>query len=191
LNFLKYQTATKYAKEHKKLLPQSFIIESITFLQDQTLLVILLSNTEHNFQNLFTYYFDQSFKKFSAPVSDKSGSSIRSNQPTWTHPTLDFSIFYKDNEHPASFKILTSIKFLHELADSAEKQFIEINKTDHNINYQTYYFYEYFKAFFQAAAQNDEIFNLNYDQAIKKATTQITNIHFLARIITYFEILKQ
>jgi hypothetical protein len=68
---------------------------------------------------------------------------------------------------------------------------MEINKTDHNINRQTYYFYEYFKAFLQAAAQNDEIFNLSYDQAIKKATTQITDIHFLARIITYFEILKQ
>ncbi|CAG8835656.1 1926_t:CDS:1, partial [Cetraspora pellucida] len=39
--------------------------------------------------------------------------------------------------------------------------------------------------------QNDEIFNLSYDQAIKKATTQITDIYFLVRIITYFEILKQ
>ncbi|CAG8814576.1 24492_t:CDS:1, partial [Cetraspora pellucida] len=95
------------------------------------------------------------------------------------------------NEYLASFKISTPIKSLHELADSAEKQFIKINKTDHNINHQTYYFYEYFKAFLQAAVQNDEIFNLSYDQAIKKATTQITNIHFLARIITYFKILKQ
>ncbi|CAG8833734.1 16200_t:CDS:1, partial [Cetraspora pellucida] len=57
-----------------------------------------------------------------------------SNKLAWTHPTLDFSIFYKDNE----FKIPTPIKFLHELADSVEKQFIEINKTDHNINHQTY-----------------------------------------------------
>ena len=182
-NFLKYQTATKYAEEHKKLLPQSFIIESITSLQEHTLLVkklalfhiyicknsdehkctVLPSDTEHNFQNLSTYYFDQSYKKFPAPVSDKSNPSIKSNQPAWTHPTLDFSIFYKDNEHSASFKIPTPIKSLCELAISTEKQFMEINKTDHNINYQTYYFYEYFKAFLQAAAQNDEIFNLSYD----------------------------
>src|SRR6185295_15719027 len=31
-NFLKYQTANKYAEKHKKLLPQSFIIKSITSL---------------------------------------------------------------------------------------------------------------------------------------------------------------
>ncbi|CAG8836520.1 8145_t:CDS:1, partial [Cetraspora pellucida] len=157
---------------HKKLLPQSFIIESITSLQEWTLLVrklvlfhvhtcknsdehkftVLPSDTEHNFQNLSTYYFDQSFKKFLAPVCDKSSPSIKSNKPAWTHPILDFSIFYKNNKHPASFKIPIPIKFLRELADSAEKQFIEINKTDHNINRQTYYFYEYFKAFLQAAA---------------------------------------
>ncbi|CAG8669202.1 16746_t:CDS:1, partial [Cetraspora pellucida] len=101
LNFFKYQTATKYAEEHKKLLLQSFIIESITSLQKCTLLVrklvlfnvhiyknsdehkctVLPSNTEHNFQNLSTYYFDQSFKKFPVPISDKSSPSTKSNQP--------------------------------------------------------------------------------------------------------------
>ncbi|CAG8800480.1 8109_t:CDS:2, partial [Cetraspora pellucida] len=96
---------------------------------DEHKCTVLPSDTEHNFQNLFTYYFDQSFKKFTAPVSDKS-----------------------NNEYLASFKIPTPIKFLHKLANSAEKQFIEINKTDHNINRQTYYFYEYFKAFLQVAA---------------------------------------
>ncbi|CAG8839067.1 6937_t:CDS:1, partial [Cetraspora pellucida] len=95
------------------------------------------------------------------------------------------------NEHPVSFKIPTPIKFLHELVNSAEKQFMKINKIDYNINCQIYYFYEYFKAFLQAATQNDKIFNLSYNQAIKKATTQITDIYFLARIIIYFEILKQ
>ncbi|CAG8829344.1 22037_t:CDS:1, partial [Cetraspora pellucida] len=77
------------------------------------------------------------------------------------------------------------------LVDSAEKQFIKINKTDYNINYQTYYFYKYFKAFLQALTQNNKIFSLSYDQAIKKATNQITDIYFLDKIIIYFEILKQ
>ncbi|CAG8834442.1 10953_t:CDS:1, partial [Cetraspora pellucida] len=133
---------------HKKLLPQSFIIESITSLQERTLLVrklalfyvytcknsdehkckVLPSDTEHNFQNLSTYYFDQSFKKFSASIFDKSSPSIKSNKPTWTYPILDFSIFYKDNEHSASFKIPIPIKFLYELADSAEKQFMKSTK---------------------------------------------------------------
>ena len=68
---------------------------------------------------------------------------------------------------------------------------MNINKTEHNIHRQTYYFNEYFKAFLQAAAENDEIFNLSYDQAIKKITNQITDIHFLAKVIIYFKILKQ
>ncbi|CAG8697108.1 20507_t:CDS:1, partial [Cetraspora pellucida] len=55
--------------------------------------------------------------------------------PAWTHPTLDFLIFHKDNEYPALFKIPTPIKFLRELADFAEKQFMKINKTNHNINH--------------------------------------------------------
>src|ERR1043165_1932761 len=136
LNFLKYQTATRYAEEHKKLLPQSFNIESITSLQERTLLVrklalfyvhtcknteehkceILPKDTEHNFQNLSTYYFDQSYITFPAPIIDKSDQTVKPIQPTWTHPTLDFSIFHKENEHSASFKTQTPIKFLRELA---------------------------------------------------------------------------
>ncbi|CAG8619546.1 9078_t:CDS:1, partial [Cetraspora pellucida] len=64
------------------------------------------------------------------------------------YPTLDFLIFYKDNEHLALFKVPIPIKFFRQLVNFAEKQFMKINKTNHNINYQTYYFYEYFKAFF-------------------------------------------
>ena len=54
-----------------------------------------------------------------------------------------------------------------------------------------FYFYFYFHAFLRAVAKNDEISNLNEHQAINKITTKLVNTHFLARVITYFHILKQ
>ena len=91
-------------------------------------------DTEHNFQNLSIYYFDQSYINFSAPIIDKCDQIVKPIQPTWTHPTLDFSIFHKENEHSAFFKTPTLIKFLQELAEFTEKQFMNINKTEHNIH---------------------------------------------------------
>ena len=80
---------------------------------------------------------------------------------------------------------------LHKLADEAENYFSNTNNTVEDPKRCGFYFYSYFHAFLRAAAENDEISNINEHQAIDKITAKPVNTHFLARVITYFHILKQ
>ena len=67
----------------------------------------------------------------------------------------------------------------------------KLNKSDdHDITHERYYFYSYFNAYLKAAAINDQIDNLHLEQAIDKITSKPIDAHFLARVITYFYILK-
>jgi hypothetical protein len=133
---------------------------------------------------LSTSFFDLSFKKF--PATPSNNNSVK-----WTQPDLDFSIFAKDQKHHATFQNITPLPLFHKLADEAETYFSDNNNTVENPKRRSFYFYSYFRAFLRAAAENDEINNLNEHQAINKITTKPVNTHFLARVITYFYILKQ
>ena len=101
-NYLKYQIATTLAEECKKLLPSDFQITKPTSLQDRSFQTtkkalhhihtckdkdcsILPKDTEHNFQNLSTLFFNNSFKSFPAPPKEDT--------PTTTPFNPDFSIF--------------------------------------------------------------------------------------------------
>jgi hypothetical protein len=106
-------------------------------------------------------------------------------------PNLDFTIFEKNKSHIASFQIPTPIPLLQKLANDAETQYTTLNNTETNPKCKTYYFYCYFKAFLIAAAKNDEIYDLSQSEAIKKITQTPVEIHFLARIITFFNINNQ
>src|SRR5207237_193235 len=99
--------------------------------------------------------------------------------------------FSKDQPHAASFQTPTLISLFHNLANSAEQEFIKQNNTETNIKRQTYYFYTYLKAFLTAAAINEGIQNLSCHQAIQKTISKPTNTHHLARILTYFHVSRQ
>ena len=52
------------------------------------------------------------------------------------------------------------------------------------------FFYKYLISYQQVAAQNHNIDNLNKESAIDKVTNEIIDTDFLARIITYFDLIK-
>jgi hypothetical protein len=107
---------------------------------------------------------------------------------------LDISIFRHDNDFPATFQKPTPITYLRQLADKAEEKFLEENKLDKaedsDYSRKSYYFYTYFNAYLKAAAINDQIDNLHFQQAIDKIASKPVDTHYLARVITYFFILK-
>jgi hypothetical protein len=202
-NFLKHQIATKLSDTCKQLLPQSFNITAISSLRERSLLCTkaalyhihtcthntenlcstLPSDTEHNYKNLATYFFHQSFDKFPVPPNTKT-------KEKWIHPDLDYSIFNLNNKYSATFKNPTPTDLFRKLASEAEAQFISANNTDTNPKRSNYYFYCYFKAYLQAAAENDGIKNCSQYQAIQKITSNLVDTHFLARVLTYFFILE-
>jgi len=103
---------------------------------------------------------------------------------------LDFSIFDKDQSNTATFNKPTPITFLCQLATKTEKEFIELNKTETNQARESYYFYSFFKAYLSAAATNDQINNHHPHQIIDKITSKPISTEYLARVLTYFYILK-
>ena len=68
---------------------------------------------------------------------------------------------------------------------------MNLNSVETNPKHRTYYFYCFFKAFLQVAAENDSISDLSEYEAIKKVTEKPINTHFLARILTYYNISHQ
>jgi hypothetical protein len=208
-NFIKYEIANKLSLECKKLLPLEFEITSISSLterinlcrkaalhhihtcklnQEKCLLLAQNNNNtlEHNFKNINSLMFKQSFEHFNAPPKNDNETRVK-----WVQPTLDFSIFKQNNEYEATFATPTPTAILQELANQAEQKFTETNETPTNIKRKTFYFYTYLKAYLQNAAINNGISNLNLDQALKKAITKSSDAFFLARIISYFDTLNK
>ena len=143
----------------------------------------LSKDTEHNVKNLSSLFFTDSFDHFPAPINTQP-------KPKWTHPTLDFSIFNKDQPKAATFNKPTPITFLRQLASNTEKEFTELNNTETNQGRESYYFYSFFKAYLNTAASNDQINNYHPHQIIEKITSKPISTEYLARVLTYFHILK-
>src|ERR1043165_1897082 len=80
------------------------------------------------------------------------------------------------------------------LAAKTEIEFLELNNLDKtedtDLTRESYYFYTYFNAYLKAAAINDQINNLHLHQTINKIASKPIDTHYLARVITYFYILK-
>ena len=68
---------------------------------------------------------------------------------------------------------------------------MNLNSVETNSKYWIYYFYCFFKTFLKAAAENDGIYELSENDAIKKVIEKPINIYFLAWILTYFNISYQ
>jgi hypothetical protein len=208
MNYIKYQTYLKLSSYLKSLLPNSYQFTDPVSLLDrskQTTKATLYhlhictynstktcsiinsdnSNQLHDFKTISNLIFKQSFKHF--PVISKMQIDEETKVKI-IQPTLDLTIFDKDKTNQASFNIPTPIPLLNKLADEAEKQYISLNQSETNPKRRTYYFYYYFRAFLLAAATNDGIQNLSENEAIKTIIQNPINTHFLARIITYFNI---
>jgi hypothetical protein len=197
-NYINFNKATELSKACKRLLPKTFTISSInSFEQRQRICTkaalyhihtcmhndknpcsTLEPDTEHNFKNIMNLFWKQSFNKFPAP--EKVFKSF-------IEPKLDESIFYdKDNAHYATFQKLTPINQFHKLAAEAEQYFTKKNDVPTSKPRQGYYFYEYFKLYQLAAANNDNITDLTQEQAIEQLTKNPIDTDYLARVLTYY-----
>src|SRR5205085_2314131 len=99
------------------------------------------------------------------------------------------SIFYIDREHKATLKTKIPTQLLDELADQAEENVCKANNIKTNVKCRNYYFYQYLTAYHNHAAQNHKISLLDKEEGIKFLTEQLIDTHFLARIITYYDII--
>jgi hypothetical protein len=210
MNYIKYQIYLQLTSYLKKLLPLQFAFEKPNSLQERSkqttkatlyhfhmcsfsttkLCPLITAEQTHDFSTISNIVFKQSFKHFPAP-KEAMDIDDDNNKPKPTQPNLDFTIFQIGQLNQASFNTPTPIPLLNELATKAEQEYISLNQSELNHKRRTYFFYCYFKAFLQAAAQNDEIADLNQHDAIKKIAQNSTDIHFLARIITYYNISHQ
>jgi hypothetical protein len=195
-NYLKYHIAQTFAINCKLNLPMTFEIENPTSIQDrihQTYKaalhhIHLCSSTEddpctliplgttHNLKNLNSYFFKKSFELF-PPVKRE-----------WIYPPFNHSIFDKNQTHYASFSKSTPLNFLRSLANEQETKFCELNSVTTNTKRTNFFFYTIFKIYQQAAATNDGILDLEQNQAIDKIAQTPVDTHFLARVITHYQI---
>jgi hypothetical protein len=203
-NYIKHQIALKLSDTCKALLPSEFKITSIDSLRERIQLCFqaalyhihtcnsencstLPSDVEHNVQNLYTSFFTESFGHFPAPQNLPP-------KPKYHHPTLNFSIFDREAQHAATFQKRTPIFLFRQLATETEQQFLELNnlnKEETNQARLSFYFYNFFNAYNKAAAINDQIDNLSLHSTIEKITAKPIDTDFLARVMTYFHILKE
>lgn len=189
-NYIKYQIATTLAEECKKFLPLDFQITEPTSLQNHSFLTtkvalfhvhickdkdckLLPKDTEHNFKNISTYFFDKFFKTFPAPLKENT-------TPKTTPFTPDYSIFLPDQQYTATFKKTIPLHTLNELALKADQKFAEINTTETNPKCTTFYLYSYLKAYLNTAAINDSITGLELNQALEKFISPTINPYILA-----------
>src|SRR5205823_9874016 len=105
-------------------------------------------------------------------------------------PTIDPSTFQIDGKNEASFSKPIPTKLLDELTDQAEDFICKQNKVQSNQKHRSYYFYQYLNIYHQTAAENHNIANLSKEDAIEYITAKMIDTHLLARIITYFDIIK-
>ena len=139
-----------------------------------------IKKNKHDFSNLFKLILKQSYTTF-----PKKDSEI------WKLPTFDSSMFKIDRKHEASFSNPIPLKLIDELADQAEEFICKENKTTKFQKRQSYYFYQYLNTYHHTAAENHNIHNLTREKAIEYITAKMIDTHFLARIITYFDMIKE
>ena len=138
-----------------------------------------LENKTHLFGNIFKTILKQSYISF--PKKDNE---------IWKAPILDASIFHIDGKHEATFLNPIPTKILDTLANTAEEFTCKANSVPTNTKRRNYYFYQYLTLYHQLAAQNHNIYDFSKEKAIDFITNNIVDTNFLARIITYFDLIK-
>jgi hypothetical protein len=194
-NFLKYQIRQEFISQLKKYLPskltfsepnnynnrKSQCIQHANFhiLTCSSETCLFIENKTHLFGNLFKNSLEHSYTLF-----PKKENEI------WKAPVLDTSIFHIDGKCEATFLNPIPTKILDTLANTAEEFTCKSNSVPTNIKRRNYYFYQYLSLYHQFAAQNHNIDNFSKEKAIDFITNNIVDTHFLARIITYFDLIK-
>lgn len=135
-------------------------------------------NHQHDTSKLFKDILDQSFKSF--PKKTLNIEDL----------IIDESIFYIDAKHKASFDKPFPTRLLDELADKAEVAYCADNLVETKQGCYNAFFYKYLISYQQIAAQNHNIDNLIKSTAIDKITNELIDTDFLARVITYFDLIK-
>ena len=103
---------------------------------------------------------------------------------------IDESIFFIDGKYEATFFKPLPTKIIDQLADEAEKTYCESNSVETSKGYHNAFFYKYLSTYQQIAAQNLNIDNLTKNNAISYITEKLINTDYLARVITYFDLVK-
>ncbi|CAG8644604.1 5677_t:CDS:1, partial [Racocetra persica] len=114
-----------------------------------------------------------------------------SNSKEWVYPSIESKIFQPKQKLAATFSKPTPITELRDLATSTEKSFASLNNVSSNVARATYYFYQYLKKNLHTVAENDGIQELSKEKALEKIINSTTDVHTLARIITFYEIQSQ
>ena len=109
---------------------------------------------------------------------------------TLQEPHLDPSVFFIDAKHEATLKTTIPTKLLEDLAKQAEEAACKLNSITSSPNRRRVYFYKYLALYHQTALQNHNIPNNSKQEAINRVTNLVVDTHFLARIITYFDCIK-
>jgi hypothetical protein len=134
---------------------------------------------QHDSKKLFSDIIKQSFTTFSAQ-----------SQETWQTPDLSTDIFDKNKPNEALFTRKIPTEIFDCLADQAENYACQQNSVRTNSKRRNYYFYKFLNLYYQAAAYNHNIQYLTKQEALNNLTPSIVDTLFLARIITYFDIIK-
>src|SRR5690242_17936557 len=71
-----------------------------------------------------------------------------------------------------------------------EEQICKINNTKTNPRRRGFLFYQYLANYYRIAAQNHNILNKTKTEAIKFLTKSPIDIDYLARVITYYDLIK-
>ena len=134
---------------------------------------------KHNFSTLLKRYIDYSYELF-----PKKECEI------WKEPSLKTEQFELEEKYEAIFSKPILTQLLDQLASEAEKKACELNKVETNAKYRSFYFYQYLNSYHHEIAVNLEIIDLSRDQDIEFTCTKTLNIFTLARILIYFDIIR-
>ena len=109
---------------------------------------------------------------------------------TLHEPKLDSSIFHINGKHEATLKQTIPTKILENLAKEAEEAVCKLNNITSSLKRCRFYFYKYLALYHKTALENHNIPNTSKQEAMDKATHTVIDTHFLARVITYFDCIK-
>ena len=149
MNYIKYQIYLQFSQYLKKLLPPTFEFTNINSLQERTKQTVkatlhhfhlcnysktytcsmISEDQEHDFSTISKTIFKKSFNQYPASSNIEIDGETK---PIIIKPTLDFTIFEKEQKHQASFNILTPILTINELASNIEKQYMNLNSVETN-----------------------------------------------------------
>ena len=194
-NTLKKEIRKKFISQLRNLLPIKFIFREPYSFQERrnecfrsvnyhiltckhTDCTFINENHQYDTPKLFKHILDNSFESFPKKTFNIEDLHI------------DESIFHINSEHKATFDKPFPTKLLDKLADEAEALYCSDNLAETREGRRNAFFYKYLISYQQVAAQNHDINNLTKDLAIDKITNEIIDTDFLARIITYFDLIK-